>query len=66
MEKFEDSGAEFIVTTEKDAVRLSNLNLQGVPLYSAGLEVYSSDETKFREWLLERLSNLVSGRQEGP
>lgn len=66
MEEFEDSGAEFIVTTEKDAVRLSNLNLRGVPLYSAGLEVYSSDETKFREWLLERLSSLVSGRREAP
>ena len=66
IEEFKDSGAEFIVTTEKDAVRLRALDLKGVPLYSAGLEVYSSDETKFRTWLMESLSDLVSARQEKP
>jgi tetraacyldisaccharide 4'-kinase len=56
--EFKDSGADFMVTTEKDAVRMGHLNLDGVPLYSAGLEVYSRDEERFRQWLLNRISSF--------
>ena len=58
--EFKDSGAEFIITTEKDAIRMNHLNLSKAPLYSVGLEVYSSDEKKFREWLLKRLPDSGS------
>ena len=55
MEEFRESGAEFIITTEKDAIRLKNLDLRGMPLYSVGLETYSSEEARFREWVLPLL-----------
>jgi len=55
---FLNSGAEFMVTTEKDAVRLRHLDLRDIPLYSIGLELFSSEENRFREWLLERLPEL--------
>ena len=58
VEEFRNSGADFMVTTEKDAIRMGHLKLDEVPLYSAGLEVYSSDEKRFRQWLLERISRF--------
>lgn len=58
VEEFRDSGADFMVTTEKDAIRMVHLNLDEVPLYSAGLEVYSNDEERFRQWLLDRISGF--------
>ncbi len=54
---FKDSGAEFIITTEKDAIRMSHLNLRKAPIFSVGLVVQSSEENKFREWLLKQVSD---------
>lgn len=47
-----EAGAEAIITTEKDAVRLEGLKHTQVPVYAAGLEIQSDDEIRFKSLLL--------------
>jgi len=52
-----DAGAEAIVTTAKDAVRLEGLNYGGdVPVYSARLQMQSDDEVRLKSLLLRTVS----------
>lgn len=55
IEQFRDSGAEFMVTTEKDSIKLKNLDLRDVPIYFAAMRMYSGEEDRFRSWLLGKL-----------
>jgi len=57
-DEFRLSGADFIVTTEKDAVRLRGLEIDRLPLFAAVQEIYSDEEIRFREWLSDRLTHL--------
>jgi tetraacyldisaccharide 4'-kinase len=47
-----ESGADAIVTTEKDAVRLEGLTHGDVPIYSANVEIQSDDEVRLKSLLL--------------
>ncbi len=49
------SGAEWVVTTEKDMVRLENLNLEGLPIRVLRIRLEISDEEGFREALFAGL-----------
>ena len=51
----QETGADLIVTTEKDAVRLERLNLGAVPLYAAQLEIQSDDDVRLKSLLLRTL-----------
>jgi tetraacyldisaccharide 4'-kinase len=50
-----ETGADAIVTTEKDAVRLEELKLGDVPVYAAQLEIQSEDEVRLKSLLLRTL-----------
>jgi tetraacyldisaccharide 4'-kinase len=50
------SGAQVMLTTEKDAVRLPVQSAQSLPIASVPLEV--SIEPAFRAWMRERLTKL--------
>lgn len=49
-------GADAIVTTEKDAVRIEGLTLGDVPIYAARLELQSDDEVRLKSLLLRTVS----------
>lgn len=49
-------GADAIVTTEKDAVRLEGLTHGEVPIYAAQMEVQSDDEVRLKSLLLRTVS----------
>jgi tetraacyldisaccharide 4'-kinase len=51
----QDAGADLIVTTEKDAVRLEGLKHGAVPVYAAQLEIQSEDEVRLKSLLLRTL-----------
>lgn len=48
-------GADAIVTTEKDAVRLESINHGEVPIYVAELEIESDDEVRLKSLLLRTI-----------
>jgi tetraacyldisaccharide 4'-kinase len=50
-----EAGADAIVTTEKDAVRLEGLNHGDVPIYAAQLEIQSEDDVRLKSLLLRTL-----------
>ncbi|HKV39107.1 MAG TPA: tetraacyldisaccharide 4'-kinase, partial [Blastocatellia bacterium] len=50
-----DAGADMIVTTEKDAVRLEGLALGDIPVYAAELAIESEDEVRLKSLLLRSL-----------
>jgi tetraacyldisaccharide 4'-kinase len=52
----QDAGADAIVTTEKDAVRLEALTHGDVPIYAARLEIQSDDEVRLKSLLLRTVS----------
>ena len=52
-----DAGADAIVTTEKDAVRLEGLTHGDVPIYAAQLELQSDDEVRLKSLLLRTVSS---------
>ena len=52
-----DAGADAIVTTEKDAVRLEGLTSGDVPVYAAQLEIQSGDEVRLKSLLLRTVSS---------
>jgi len=53
----QDAGADAILTTEKDAVRLERLRFGDIPLYAAQLELQSDDEIRLKSLLLRTVSN---------
>lgn len=55
-----DAGADAILTTEKDAIRLEGLTHGDIPLYAAQLEIQSDDEVRLKSLLLR----MVSRRQK--
>jgi tetraacyldisaccharide 4'-kinase len=50
-----EAGADAIVTTEKDAVRLEAIKCGDVPVYAAQLEIQSDDEVRLKSLLLRTL-----------
>jgi tetraacyldisaccharide 4'-kinase len=54
-EEARSAGADAILTTEKDAVRLENLVQGEIPIYSALLELQSEDEVRFKSLLLRTI-----------
>jgi len=52
-----------VLTTEKDAVRLSACDLGDLPIASVPLVVGVEPEGAFRDWLLERVQPPVASRQ---
>jgi tetraacyldisaccharide 4'-kinase len=51
-----EAGADAIVTTEKDAVRLDGLSYGDIPIYAAQLELQSDDEVRLKSLLLRTVS----------
>lgn len=47
-----DTGADAILTTEKDAIRLEGLTHGDIPVYAAQLEIQSDDDVKLKSLLL--------------
>jgi tetraacyldisaccharide 4'-kinase len=52
------AGADAIITTEKDAVRLEGLAHGEVPIYAAQMEVQSDDEVRLKSLLLRTVSSV--------
>jgi tetraacyldisaccharide 4'-kinase len=50
------AGADAIVTTEKDAVRLEGFRYEDIPIYAAQLELQSDDEIRLKSLLLRTVS----------
>ena len=50
-----DTGADAIITTEKDAVRLEAFHHGDIPIYAAQLEIQSDDEVRLKSLLLRAL-----------
>ncbi len=48
-------GAELLVTTEKDAVRLQELEMQGFPCQVLRIRFETSQADEFRQWIAARL-----------
>jgi tetraacyldisaccharide 4'-kinase len=51
-----EAGADAILTTEKDAVRLEGLTHGDIPVYAAQLELQSDDEVRLKSLLLRTAS----------
>ena len=51
-----EAGADAILTTEKDAVRLEGLTHGDIPTYAAQLELQSDDEVRLKSLLLRTVS----------
>jgi tetraacyldisaccharide 4'-kinase len=58
-----EAGADALITTEKDAVRLEGLTRSDFPLYAAQMEIESEDEVRLKSLLLRTL--IKSGRGSG-
>jgi tetraacyldisaccharide 4'-kinase len=56
------AGADAIVTTEKDAVRLEGLTHGEVPIYAAQSELQSEDEVRLKSLLLRTVSSRSQTR----
>ena len=56
----QDAGADAIITTEKDAVRLEGLASDAVPIYAAQLEIQSDDEVRLKSLLLRTVTSKQS------
>jgi tetraacyldisaccharide 4'-kinase len=52
-----EAGADAIVTTEKDAVRLEGLIPGDIPIYAAQLEIQGDDEVRLKSLLLRTVSS---------
>lgn len=59
-----DAGADAVVTTEKDAVRLEGLTHGDVPIYAAQLEIQSDDEVRLKSLLLRTVSSSKGKRKQ--
>ena len=56
------SGADAVLTTDKDAVRLEGLGRIGVPIAAVPLEVSVEPAGEFRAWLFDRIARARSAR----
>jgi len=63
LEAARNSGADAIVTTEKDAVRLEGLKLGEFPIYAAQLKIESEDEVRLKSLLLRMVSEADRKKQ---
>ncbi len=50
-----EAGADAILTTEKDAIRLEGLTYGDIPVYAAQLEIQSDDEVRLKSLLLRTM-----------
>lgn len=50
-----EAGADFIITTEKDAMRLERISQGDIPVYAARLELESDDEVRLKSLLLRNV-----------
>jgi len=55
-----ETGADAIVTTEKDAIRLEGLTHGEIPVYAAQLELQSDDDVKLKSLLLRTVNHVKS------
>jgi len=53
--KARKAGADLIVTTEKDAIRLQGLNLSDIPVYTAQSKIQAEEEVRLKSLLLRLL-----------
>jgi tetraacyldisaccharide-1-P 4'-kinase len=51
-----DAGADAILVTDKDAVRLNGLDLGDIPVYAAQLDLQSDDAVRLKSLLLRTVS----------
>lgn len=51
----QEAGADMIITTEKDVVRLEGLKHGRIPVYTAQLEIQSEDDVRLKSLLLRTL-----------
>ena len=58
------AGAEFVLTTAKDAVRLRELWVDEMPLHIADLVIDIDEREAFDRWLIERVAEARSSRAE--
>lgn len=58
-----DSGADAIVTTEKDAVRLEGVELGDFPIYAAQLRIESEEEVRLKSLLLRLVNDAGRNKQ---
>jgi tetraacyldisaccharide 4'-kinase len=56
-----DTGADAIITTEKDAVRLEGLHYGDIPVYAAQMETRSEDEVRLKSLLLRAVISRKKG-----
>ena len=56
------SGADAVLTTAKDAVRLEGLGRLGVPIAAVPLDVSVEPAGEFRAWLFDRIARARSTR----
>ena len=54
-----EAGADAIITTEKDAVRLERLKHSDIPVYAAQLEIESDDEVRLKSLLLRTVAKRI-------
>ncbi len=60
-----EAGADAIVTTEKDAVRLEGLTHGDIPIYAAQLEIQGDDEVRLKSLLLRTVSSSLKRNDRG-
>jgi tetraacyldisaccharide 4'-kinase len=60
------AGCAILLTTEKDAVRLAAVDIDGLPIAAVPLTVSVEPEGPFREWLLGRLNAARQPSERGP
>jgi tetraacyldisaccharide 4'-kinase len=58
-----ESGADAVVTTEKDAVRLEGLEPSDFPIYAAQLKIESEDEVRLKSVLLRKVGETGRKKQ---
>ena len=63
VDEFKAAGADFIVTTEKDLVRMRHLDLHDIPFFAAVQEVCSEEESRFKEWLSSSLNTTLKAQK---
>ena len=58
-----DSGADAIVTTEKDAVRVEGVELGDFPIYAAQLKIESEEDVRLKSLLLRLVNEAERNKQ---
>ncbi len=58
LERARRLGAEAIITTEKDAVRLEGMNFGNIPFWALRIEPYPLDQEHFSQWLDSQMEKI--------